>query len=183
MTEHRKEEEALDDRFDRRELLLHLGDMLEAISCVANTQRPDAPVAQLAKDEKSLQRFAFLRGVASTMTAAEFGQRATRAYALWPKELLEPELNHEALAASVQHALFEGNPGGWMAFATHIQKKVTWFGTGLPEIKADLTTEDNQATLEKATPVEKSAETATSSEWGMSDEKRGWPWPQPGLTS
>jgi hypothetical protein len=30
-------ETLLDDRFDRRELLLHLGDMLEALSCLAKT--------------------------------------------------------------------------------------------------------------------------------------------------
>jgi hypothetical protein len=37
-----------DDQFDRRELLLHLGDMLEALSCLDKTDRPDAPAAQLA---------------------------------------------------------------------------------------------------------------------------------------
>ena len=81
----------MDDRFDRRELLLHLGDVLEAISCVANTDRPDASVAQLVNDEKSLQRFAFLRGLAPTINAAEFGKRATSAYSRWPKELLEED--------------------------------------------------------------------------------------------
>ncbi|WP_087670111.1 hypothetical protein [Caballeronia humi] len=173
----------MDDRFDRRELLLHLGDMLEAMNCLANTQCPNASVAQLTKDEKSLQRFAFLRGVAPTMSAAEFAQRATRAYSLWPKELLEQELNHDALATSVQHALFEGDPGGWEAFAMQIQEKVKWFGTGLPEIKADVTPEDIQAAPETETPVEKPNEAASSTEWGASDEKRGWPWPQPGSTS
>ena len=83
----------MDDRFERRELLLHLGDMLEAMRCVANTNRPDASVAQLANDEKSLQRFAFLRGLAPTMTATEFARRATSAYSPWPKELLEQQLS------------------------------------------------------------------------------------------
>jgi cold shock CspA family protein len=40
---------AIDDRFDRRELLLHLGDILEALNCLARTSSPDAPVAQLAQ--------------------------------------------------------------------------------------------------------------------------------------
>jgi hypothetical protein len=176
------QEEALDDRFERRELLLHLGDMLEAMRCVANTNRPDASVAQLANDEKSLQRFAFLRGLAPTMRATEFARRATSAYSPWPKELLEQQLNHDALASSVQHALFEENTDGWKAFLTHIQKKVTWFGTGLTEMKPDVTPKANQAMPEKAAPVEKSIEAATT-EWGASDEKRGWPWPQPGSTS
>jgi hypothetical protein len=173
----------VDDRFDRRELLMHLGDVLQAMSCVANTGRPEASVAQLAKDEESLQKFAFLRGLAPTMSAAEFGSRAASAYSPWPKELLEQELNHDALAASVKHDLFQGNPGGWKAFATHIQKKVKWFGTGLSDLKSDVTLETLQHTPEKAGPVEKSTEAGTTTEWGASDERRGWPWPQPGSTS
>ncbi|WP_180735221.1 hypothetical protein [Paraburkholderia sp. PGU19] len=47
----------MDDRFDRRELLLHVGDMLEALSCLTKTGRPDAPVARLAKKQDSLQEF------------------------------------------------------------------------------------------------------------------------------
>lgn len=72
----------MDDSFDRRGLLLHLGDVLEGIRCVANMDRPDASVAQLAKDEKSLQRFIFLGGLALSMSAAEFGRRATSAHSL-----------------------------------------------------------------------------------------------------
>jgi hypothetical protein len=106
-------EKAVDDRFDRRELLLHVGDVLEALSRVAGTGRPDASVAQLFKDEKSLHGFAFLRGLAPTINAAEFGKRAASAYSRWPKDLLEEELNRDALASSVQHDLFGGNPEGW----------------------------------------------------------------------
>jgi hypothetical protein len=90
--------------------------------------------------------------------------------------MLEQQLNHDALASSVQRALFEENPDGWIAFVTHIQKKVTWFGTGLSEMKTDVTPKADQATPGKADPVEKSMEAATT-EWGASDEKRGWPWP------
>jgi hypothetical protein len=90
--------------------------MLEAMRCVANTNRPDASVAQLANDEKSLQRFAFLRGLAPTIRATEFARRATSAYSRWPKELLEQQLNHDALTSSVQHALFEENQDGWKGF-------------------------------------------------------------------
>jgi hypothetical protein len=48
-----KGDAAMDDRFDRRELLLHLGDMLEALSCLGKTGRPDALVAQLAAEDAS----------------------------------------------------------------------------------------------------------------------------------
>ena len=117
--------------------------------CVANANRLDESIAQLVNDEKSLQRFAFLRGLAPTMRATEFAQRATSAYSRWPKEMLEQQLNHDALASSVQHALFEENPYCWKAFVTDIQKKVTWFGTGLTETKSDVTPKANQATPEK----------------------------------
>ena len=173
----------MDDRFDRRELLLHLGDVLEAMSCVATIDRPEARVAQLAKDEESLQESVILRGLAPTMTAAEFFKRAASAFFLWPKELLEVQLNHGALAATVQHDLFEGNPDGWKAYAAHIQKKVKWFGAELPEMKADTAPESAHDTAKEASPVEPSAEAVPPADWGASDEKRGWPWPQPGSTS
>jgi hypothetical protein len=83
-----KGDTAMDDRFDRRELLLHLGDMLEALSCLTKAGRPDAPVAQLAKEHESLQEFEFLRALAPKMTVAEFGTRIASAFFLWPKKLL-----------------------------------------------------------------------------------------------
>jgi hypothetical protein len=51
----------MDDRFDRRELLLHLGDMLQALSCLARTGAPDTPVAQLAREQHLFRDFEFLR--------------------------------------------------------------------------------------------------------------------------
>jgi hypothetical protein len=38
-------------------------------------------------------------------------------------------------------------------------------------------------TPESVESAEKSTDAAATSEWGASDEKRGWPWPQPGSTS
>jgi hypothetical protein len=66
---------AMDDRFDRRELLLHLGDILEALSCLAKTCRTGALVRQLATEQDSLQGFEFLRVLSPKMTVAEFGAR------------------------------------------------------------------------------------------------------------
>jgi hypothetical protein len=37
-------------------------------------------------------------------------------------ELLETELNRNALASTVQHDLFDGNPSGWKAYVAHRQK-------------------------------------------------------------
>jgi hypothetical protein len=156
--------------------------MLEVLSCLAKTGRPDAPVAQLAKEQDSLQDFSFLRMVAP-MTVAEFGARVASAFFLWPKELLEPDLNRKVLASTVQHDLFDGNPDGWNAYIAHVQKKVKWFGTGLPRMKRDASTEPAHDAAEEASPVEASVEAAPPAEWDAPDEKKGWPWPQPGSTS
>ena len=177
----------MEDRFDRRELLLHLGDMLEALSCLGKTGRPDAPVVQLAKEDDSLHDFGYLRALAPEMTVAEFSARVASAFFLWPKELLESELNGNVLASTVQHDLFDGNPDGWKEYVVHIQKKVKWFGTGLPEMKPGTSAELPHDAAEEASPVEAPVEAsvvaAASVEWDAPDEKKGWPWPQPGSTS
>ena len=173
----------MDDRFDRRELLLHLGDMLEALSCLARTGRPEALLRQLAREQDSLQGFGFLHTVSPKMTVAEFGAHVASAFFLWPKELLDTELNRNALASTVQHDLFDGNPGGWKAYVAHMQKKVKWFGAGLPKIKAGASSEPTLEAAEEASPVEASVKAAPPSEWDAPDEKKGWPWPQPGSTS
>jgi hypothetical protein len=169
----------MDDRFDRRELLLHLGDMLEALSCLAKTGRPDARVAQLVKEQDSLQDFGYLRALAPKMTVTEFSARVASAFFLWPKELLESELNRAALASTVQHDLFDGNPDGWTAYVGHMRKKVRWFGTGLPDMKPGTSAGLSHDSADEASPVEG----APAAEWDVPDEKRGWPWPQPGSTS
>jgi hypothetical protein len=174
---------AMDDRFDRRELLLHLGDMLEALSCVARAGRPEALVRQLATEQDLFQDFEFLRALARKMTVAEFSARVASAFFLWPKELLDTELNRNALASTVQHELFDGNPDGWIAYAAHMQKKVKWFGAGLSKIKGNASTERTLDAAEEASPAEASVKTAPPSEWDTPDEKKGWPWPQPGSTS
>jgi hypothetical protein len=158
--------------------------MLEALSCLARTGRPEALVRQLAREQDSLQGFEFLRTLSSKMTVAEFGARIASAFFLWPKELLDTKLNRKALASTVQHDLFDGNPDRWEAYATHMQKKVKWFGAGLPKIiKVDASTEPTPDAAEEAGPVEASVKTAPPSEWDAPDEKKGWPWPQPGSTS
>ena len=173
----------MDDRFDRRELLLHLGDILEALSCLTKAGRPDAPVARLAKEHDSLQEFGYLQAFTPKMTVAEFSARVASAFFLWPKELLESELNCNALASTVQHDLFDGNPDGWKEYVVQIQKKVKWFGAGLPELKSSVSDEPAHVAAEEASPVEASVEAAPLAEWDAPDEKKGWPWPQPGSTS
>jgi hypothetical protein len=174
---------AMDDRFDRRELLLHLGDILEALSCLARTGRTGALVRELATEQDSLQGFEFLRVLSPKMTVAEFGARVASAFFLWPKELLDVKLNRNALASTVQHDLFDGNPDGWKAYAAHMQKKVKWFGAGLSKIEGAASPEPTLDAAQETSLVEASVKAAPPSEWDAPDEKKGWPWPQPGSTS
>jgi hypothetical protein len=142
-------------------------------------------VARLAKEHGSLLEFRYLPALAPKMTVAEFSARVASAFLPWPKELLESELDRKALVSPVQHDLFDGNPDGWKAYVAHLQKKVKWFATGLrlPERKSGTREEPAQAVVEDASPTEMSVVAAPSVEWVPPDEKKGWPWPQPGSAS
>lgn len=98
-------------------------------------------------------------------------------------ELLETDLNHKVLASTVQHDLFDGNPDGWKEYVVHVQKKVKWFGTGLPDMKPGASAEPPHDAAEETSPVEASVGAAPPAEWDAPDDKKGWPWPQPGSTS
>jgi hypothetical protein len=174
----------MDDRFDRRELLLHLGDMLDASSCLATTSEAAALVTQLAQGNE-LQNFEFLRALSPQMTVAAFSQGVACAFSMWPRELLEAELNRDALAAAVQHKLFDGNPNGWDAYVRYMQKKVTWFGKGLSNIKDDSVVRGSHDAQDHARPADAPllAKPAAAGDVGVRNEKRGWPWPEPRSTS
>lgn len=156
-------EHIVDDRFDRRELLLHLGDVLEATTCVARANRPDMPVAQLATHEASLQAFPFLRYVGPRVRARDFPERAASAYARWPKELLEQELDRTGLASSVRRELFDDHPEGWASYAAWIREKIDWFAVDLPDTAASTATSVN---------ILHSQESPTR----VSPARTGWPW-------
>ncbi|CAE6969109.1 hypothetical protein [Paraburkholderia domus] len=170
---------AMDDRFDRRELLLHLGDILEASNCLAQASRPTAAVAHLMREDDSLLHFEFLRALAPTMTVAEFTKRVASAFFPWPRELLAAELNRDALAASVQHNLFDGDLDGWNAYVTYVQRTVAWFGTGRSTVKAGASAGPARDAAKDATPAEVSAVATLPAKSDAPIEKRGWPWPEP----
>jgi hypothetical protein len=153
----------VEDRYDRRELLLHLGDVLEAMSCVSRLERPDASVVELARVESSLRDFPFLATLAPETTASRFVSMAASGFFLWPKELLSLELNRGVLAATVQNDLFSGNPSGWAAYVALIQQKVSWFGVELAP-KADVL----------AAGVE--PDVGTGTKVPVAKAKTGWPW-------
>lgn len=173
------EHTVIDDGFDRRELLLHLGDILEALNCLVRKNTANVSVAQLVREEDSLQDFEFLRALEPKMTVTEFGAGVASAFFLWPKELLEVELNRNALASTVQHDLFAGNPAGWKVYVSHVQKKVSWFGTALPEMKAGTGVKPADDIAKETSPVETPVAGASSATPDVPPEKKGWPWPEP----
>ncbi|RDK03490.1 hypothetical protein [Paraburkholderia lacunae] len=123
------------DAFERRALLLHLGEVLEAVNWLLKCDG-EKTVHELAAANASFARLALLTQVSRRMTSKEFVQRATSAFFAWPGELLEPELNRERLASTVQRNLFAGNTQGWRAYVAALSGEVPWFGVGLPSLKA-----------------------------------------------
>jgi hypothetical protein len=138
-------ENEMDDGIERRALLLHLGDVLEASACVMKCALRFNTVGEAAAQEESLMSFAILRMVDPEMTPYEFAKRAASAFFLWPKALLEEELNRPLLANLVQHDLFIGHQSGWDSYASELRQQVSWFGEGLdtvpePDLEAGATT-------------------------------------------
>ncbi|MFC6307665.1 hypothetical protein [Paraburkholderia dipogonis] len=170
---------AMDDRFDRRELLLHLGDILAALNCLNDANEPGASVAHLVQKHASLQHFAFLHALPPTMTASEFGTRVARSFFSWPSALLEADLNRDTLASTVQQNLFDANPDGWNAYLGYVQKKVKWFGTGFSNHGKDALAEPTHDVPNEARPIEPPVEVVPAAQADARGEKRGWPWPEP----
>jgi hypothetical protein len=124
------------DAFERRALLLHLGDVLQAVNGLLKCDDNDRTVRELAAANASLAVRPLLTQVSPRMTSKEFVQRATDAFFAWPRELLEPELNRERLASTIQRNLFAGNAEGWRAYVAALKGEVPWFGVGVPLLKA-----------------------------------------------
>lgn len=155
----------MDDRFDRRELLLHLGDVLEAMRHVAGATGTYSPVAELASREAALQALPFLQHMSPRMRASDFLKRAASAYASWPRALLETELDRMELASTVQRELFGDDPEGWQSYVDYVRQKVSWFGLELAvDNTAEALTPANDPEGESGIPSETSA------------TKTGWPW-------
>jgi hypothetical protein len=124
------------DAYERRALLLHLGDVLEAVSCVVSCGDDQQAVDQLVAEHELLEAFPLLTQVSVGMRAREFAQRAISAFCSWPQELLEAELDRDVLATTVKRSLFPGNATGWHAYLATLQKEVSWFGRGIQLVEA-----------------------------------------------
>ncbi|MFP3647285.1 hypothetical protein [Paraburkholderia sp. SIMBA_054] len=119
------------DGMERRALLLHLGDVIEAIACVTKCAHRYNTIGEAVRQEESLMTFSILQEVEPEMTPLEFVTRAAGAYFLWPKALLDVNLNRRSLAHLVEHDLFADNEAGWKAYVEDLHADVPWFGRGL----------------------------------------------------
>jgi hypothetical protein len=124
----------MEDPYERRALLLHLGDVFEAIHGVLQTGTHYRTIQQAIDHDDALVAIPLLGCVAPDMTPHQFAQRAASAFLLWPKQLLEPTLNRKALASTVQHDLFADNQFGWDAYTGTLHAEVPWFGIDLPPV-------------------------------------------------
>jgi hypothetical protein len=82
--------------------------------------------------EDSLATFTWLGYLDAAMTPQQVSERATAAFFLWPKTLLDEDLNRSLLASTVQHDLFAGNANGWERYVKERRTDVAWFAEGLP---------------------------------------------------
>jgi len=119
------------DAYERRALLLHLGDVLEALSCLSRSGQRYATLGDAIAREDSLSSFTWLGYIDARMSPQQVTERASAAFFLWPKTLLDEELNRSLLASMVQHDLFGGNAEGWERYVKERRKDVAWFAEGL----------------------------------------------------
>jgi hypothetical protein len=157
MTKH---ETATQDPYERRALLLHLGDVMEAVFCVSQCADEFATLGDALKTNDALAGFTLLGFIDPAMAPRDFIRRASGAFFVWPKALLDETLNRPLLANTVKHDLFAGNAAGWNAYMQERRKDVAWFGENLPE-------------------EARSAEPAHEAESAAPEQSRyaTWPWP------
>src|SRR5471030_1590629 len=104
------------DAYARRALLLHLGDVLEALSFLSRGGQRYATLGHAIAREDWLATVTWLGYLDAAMTPQQVSERATAAFFLWPKTLLDEDLNRLLLASTVQHDLFAGNANGWEGY-------------------------------------------------------------------
>jgi hypothetical protein len=103
----------MQDGFERRALLLQMGEALKA----AGGGSGKGAGVRVARAAEAI--------LTDTLTLT-----VTKAYAPWPALLLADPLDKGALAKSVSSA-FAGNPGVWKAYLKAVQKDVPGFGEGV----------------------------------------------------
>jgi hypothetical protein len=119
----------MNDVYERRALLLHLGNVLEMLDYIKEHVHGDQTVGDLVRQYDALADIPLINNVAQTMTVGELEYRTLRAFCRWPQLLLDTPLDHYALASPVRELLFDDNPFGWEAYAEWLAADVPWFGS------------------------------------------------------
>jgi hypothetical protein len=122
------------DAFERRALLLHLGDALHAIGSALGADARHGTLRELLDADPQLASLEFLAAVSQTMSPDDFATRASAAFAGWPALLLEENVDYTAMALAVRDTLFAGNASGWQAYVAAMKPQVQWFGDALPAV-------------------------------------------------
>lgn len=175
------------DGFERRALLLHLGEVMETVASLLKREAGQRSVHQVAETDTSLASLPLLEQVSPRMTPVEFAQRASAAFCTWPSELLEAELNREELASTVQRHLFAGNPDGWRAYVAELRVEVPWFGEGVAVLQAVAEpiseavggSREAEAEAPESSDVERASDSETSPRESVETSERiypSWPW-------
>ncbi|REG48548.1 hypothetical protein B0G80_4788 [Paraburkholderia sp. BL6669N2] len=179
----------MNDAFERRALLLHLGDVLEVANRLLKCGDGHKTVRELAEAHDPLGGLPLLEQVSPRMTAEQFVQRVSDAFFAWPRELLEPELNRRRLASTVRRSLFAGNAEGWRAYVAALRGEVPWFGAGLPPLKAgeDVCTDSTDGSSGSLQADEAPSASDVERNGGQAEDQResvessgrvypSWPW-------
>jgi hypothetical protein len=124
------------DAFERRALLLHLGDALQALAAALAANAARTTVGDLVNADARLDSYAWLAAVSPDMNAADFAKRVSASFAGWPAQLLEEQVDYAQLALAVRGSLFADDPSGWQAYIDVLKREVQWFGDALPVVSA-----------------------------------------------
>ncbi|AOK56102.1 hypothetical protein DF107_13200 [Burkholderia stagnalis] len=144
----------MNEAFERRALLLHLGSVMRTLSCLLESERDDATIGALIATRPMLADLPLLEHVFDHMTVREFASAVLHAFCLWPQQLLDAELDRDALAAPICAKLFAGNPRGWTRYTAALSADVPWFGGGIQPAQ---TLHESAERDEQADPVAKTA--------------------------
>lgn len=80
-----KQETATQDPYERRALLLHLGDVLESVFCLSQCADEYASIGEAVKGNDALAGFTLLGFVDATMPPRDFIRRASGAFSFGRK--------------------------------------------------------------------------------------------------
>ncbi|SAK67294.1 hypothetical protein AWB76_03964 [Caballeronia temeraria] len=160
-----KQQTAMQDPYERRALLLHLGDVLESVFCLSQCADDYASIGDAVKGNEALAGFTLLGFIDEKMTPRDFVRCASGAFFVWPKALLDETLNRPMLANTVKHDLFAENAKGWDAYVDERRKDVPWFGEDLPEVAT------SAEPAHEAKPAPQKQKGKATSRYST------WPWP------